>query len=137
MAEFKDEHVIGRVASESNYDPNWPTPTWFDLWAYLDEEDIEEFAIIPLGKVGSDKRDFGSTTAIKTTEDVMNELEALAKELIIQGVFPGKAQNPIDVRAARAIIWLDPEYTGELTRRLCFLMQDPIHITGFAIKKIR
>jgi hypothetical protein len=135
--QMAEEFIIGHVATEDHYDPQWETPTWFDLWSKLDEEGITEFVIVPLGIMGSDKRKFGSTSAIVTTEDVLNVLREFAKEQIQAGIFAGDPNSAADVRMASAIIWTDSTFTGELTRRLCFLINHPIHVTGFAITAIR
>jgi hypothetical protein len=137
MANYGEEHVIGHVASEKSYDESWETPTWFDLWNFLEEEGINKFAIIPLGKIyANGKRVFGSTQVTTTKEDVLAVLRQEARARIVAGEFAGSSENADDVHAASAIIWVDPFYSPALTERLCFLMQNIVHLTGWAIKTI-
>lgn len=136
MANYGEEYIIGHVSSESNYDESWETPTWFDLWNLLEENNIEKFAITPLGKIGSDKRSFGSTQVVTTKEDVLAVLREEARSRILAGEFAGSESNADDVKAASAIIWIDPYYSPFLTEKLCFLMEDIVHLTGWAIKAI-
>jgi hypothetical protein len=136
MVKYGEEHVLGHVASESNYDASWETPTWFDLWSLLDAEGIHKFAITPLGLIGSDKRKFGSTQVVTTVEDVLAALRQEARSRIIAGEFSGDPTNANDVQAASAIIWVDPFYSAPLTERLCGLIENSVHLTGWDIKTI-
>jgi hypothetical protein len=131
-----EEFVIGHVATESSYDPSWDTPTWFDLWSLLDEQSITNFVIVPLGKIGSDKRAIGSTSVITDKDSVMNVLSEYAKQYMQEINPAGDPNNPPDVRAARAIIWIDPSYSAFLTEDLCFLLNPIVHLTGWAIRVI-
>lgn len=119
---FADEHVLGHVASESEYDPSWEPPTIFDLWNLLEEFQINEFAFTPFGKLGSDKRLFGSTTVIKQKDDVLAVLQQLADETGVD----------------RSIIFVDPTYSARFTEIFCnFQSNTIVHLTGWGIKAIR
>jgi hypothetical protein len=132
-----EEYVIGNVASEGHYDPSWPTPTWEELGNYLEDQEETEFVLVPLGKIGSDKRTFGSKAAPIHKEDVYALLREYAKEHIAS-IFPGgNASNEGDVFAASATIQGDPSVSPILTERLCGLHQKIEHLTGWAIKPLR
>jgi hypothetical protein len=139
MAIPGQEFVIGHVATESSYDPTWESPTWFDLWNLLEQENIDTFALIPLGKISYGTREFGSLQYVTTKDSVMQVLTEYAQEQMQQGLYSGDPNNATDVRAVRAIIWIDPEHSSTLTEKLSQRLLDSgsiSHLTGWVIKVI-
>lgn len=137
MPTYGDEYHIGHVASQKDYDASWSTPTWAEFGDMLQENDVDEFVLIPLGKIGSPKREFGSTGVHVSFEDMMNVLNKTTRNHM-QEVFPGgDPNNSIDVLAASGIIARDSTFSNEMMEELANLKQKIVHLTGIAIKVIR
>jgi hypothetical protein len=136
MAEY-EEHVIGEVASEGHYSASWPTPTWEELGNFLEDQEETEFVLVPLGKIGSPKRTFGSTSVIISKEDVSAVLREYTEQLNPRGVGEIRDDYVARIFGASAIIQSDPSVSAILTERLCGLHQKIEHLTGWAIKPLR
>jgi hypothetical protein len=118
-----EDFLVGGISSENHYDASADTPTIFDFWNATENagiSDNESIAVVPFGKVGSDKRLFGSTTGIIQKSDIMVVLLDMA------------GGDP----AQRGIMWIDPEQTGPFLKQLLNLQNDPIHITGIGFRKV-
>jgi hypothetical protein len=136
MAEY-EEHVIGEVASEGHYNPSWPTPTWEELGNFVEDQRETEFVLVPLGKIGSDKRAFGSKAAPIHKDDIFSALRERAELLYPRGVGESSDDYASRLFAASAIMQSDPSHSAALTEKVCALQNKIVHLTGWAIIPIR
>lgn len=128
-----EEHILGEIANESHYNPNAVAPTIdaFYTAATAMAGDNGIITVTPLGKVGSPKRRFGSTSAIIQVKDIITD----SQETIL-----GRAIAPVGTPqwAQDMVVWgdaiRDPAWTGRILEELCHLQYSPIHITGIAFK---
>lgn len=127
--QMADEYILGEVSSENHYNPNAIAPTIDELYTAAVESGANLITVTPFGKVGSPKRQFGSTSAIIQVGDIMAVSRAMA------GIG--------DVSQMTAEQWVhwgdmirDPRQTGPILKELLNLQYDPIHITGIGFKVV-
>lgn len=128
------EWQIGTFPKQNcqGYSPDLPTPTWANVLDLILEEDITNFTIVIVGKLGSDKRDcsgaskrIGFNDAVSAVEEPgIGRLRGRPSQNITQ------MEYVLEGKIAR-----DPANTSAIATTALDLQTEPDHITGIVIKE--
>lgn len=118
-----EEFTIGTIVSRdgSDYSPSLPTPTWYDMQAFLSEEEVNTFELIVVGKGIYDATQsptgIGGVSGIFDARDFAN----------VAGASGGR------ISAAIRMAMRQPGNTAGYVGKL-FDIPAPEHVTGVVIR---
>jgi hypothetical protein len=117
----------------SNYSSSLPTPKWSDLLATVQEELCHEFILVAMGKLYANGPCKAASTPLtwKDIVETVTGVEETAKIMNDEHLEAGTDDAMADIESSKR------SNTGYFLVDVGVLKQQPAHIVGLVVKKIR